>query len=177
MAETPDPFSLVKPATEAVKPLIDVVKTAIDSVVPVPLHPRAGPLVVVGRFYVSMTIILAIVTSTSALIDWKTSPHDPASSIAVLRIGLLASVAVGLVFSIVLIGVLLWKHALYLFNPAELSAEAQAQLAELGQAKGDTEIVRPEQVGPKKNVEPSAVAQTMKTETLPHQPSPADPSK
>jgi hypothetical protein len=54
--------------------------------------------------------------------------RDTMYSISVLRLALLITVLVGMVLGVVLIAFLVWRHALLLFSPPELSAEAQAAI-------------------------------------------------
>ena len=109
-------------ALEAIKATTELLDTA-----KIP-HPRAGPLVIVGRFYISLTVILAVVASTAAIIDWKTAPHDPSFSVSILRLAVIIAVTGGLLLSVVLIGILLFKHVMYLFNPSELTPETLQSL-------------------------------------------------
>ena len=54
--------------------------------------------------------------------------HDPSSTVVGLRYFLIAAVSLGLALGVALIWVLVSRHALYLFNPAELSEAQQALL-------------------------------------------------
>lgn len=118
--ETVGPIKLATEAIKAVVELLHLNPEAEKEKTP----SRPGPLVVVGRFYLSLTFLLAAMTSGAALIDWKTYPHEPSFSVSVLRLCMIFAVGLGLLFGVALIAVLLWKHTLFLFNPTELSADA-----------------------------------------------------
>src|SRR5580658_1497839 len=113
----------------AVKTAIEAIKTAADAL---HLNPeektRPGPLVVVGRFYISLTLVLAAVTSAAAVIDWKTYPTPPDISVALLRLTLLVVIGSGLLLGCVLLVVLVGRHPGYLFSPGELSSDIQMQI-------------------------------------------------
>lgn len=138
----------IKAAIEAIKAAVEILHPGTDSEKSLS---RPGPLVVVGRFYVSLTLILATVTSVGAIVDWKSvSTRSPApvpagSALASLAEGatsqpchvgvdtlrecLLVSICGGLLLSVVLVIVLMCKNALFLFSPTELSADAHQLLA------------------------------------------------
>ena len=54
--------------------------------------------------------------------------HEPSSTVVGLRCFLIAAVSLGMALGVALIWVLVSRHALYLFNPAELSEAQQALL-------------------------------------------------
>jgi hypothetical protein len=132
----PDDF-----ATAPIKSAIDLVKAVVEALHLNPTedkaNPRAGPLVIIGRFYISLTLILAAVTSASAIIDWKAPQVSP--TVAVMRLLLVFCILAGLVMGSSLLLVLLGRHTLFLFNPAELSQEALQQLIGATPAKEDLE--------------------------------------
>ena len=117
-----------KAATSAVNAASELVKTAMELLQlreAKPAETRGGPLVMVGRLYVSLTLILAAVTSASAFLDIS---HTPTPTVDCLRKTVLLSVGAGLVLGVALIVVLFLKHPMYLFSPTELSEATQQHL-------------------------------------------------
>lgn len=86
---------------------------------------RGGPLLVVGRLYISLTLILAVVTSASAYLD---TTKTPSCSVQTMRVAVVACVISGLLLGVILIAVLYRKNAMFLFSPTELSTAAQEAL-------------------------------------------------
>jgi hypothetical protein len=108
----------------------EAVKAAVEILKPVAEHDspsRPGPLVAAGRFYVSLTVILAAFTSAASFIDWK-SGHDPSDSVSVLRWFLVVAILVGLSLPVLLLQALYERQPLFLFSPTELSPELQLKL-------------------------------------------------
>src|SRR5580700_9343027 len=105
---------------------------------------RSGPLLLIGRFYISLTLILAAATSAGAYMDSKTAA-GPAFSVEVMRLVVTACVAAGLLMGAALIFALFWRNTLYLFSPAELSVAAQESLLspKSKESKEATEKVQP----------------------------------
>jgi len=118
---------------------------------------RAGPLVVVGRLYVSLTLVLAAFTSAASIIDSRPGAAAPSRVIECLRGGVLAVVGLGLLLGVALLIWLLWGHRLLLFSPTELSPEAQQLLLGPRVKPGTPE---PDKVTPSGVAPPSGTAST-----------------
>jgi hypothetical protein len=85
-----------------------------------------GPLLVIGRLYISLTLILAATASVAAYLDAHcVVGHAPSEGVETLRCMVAASVLVGLALGVALIIWIVCKNALLLFSPTELSAETQ----------------------------------------------------
>ncbi len=108
---------------EAAKGLLEIVQSTEGEKVP----PRPGPLVVVGRFYVSMTVLTGAIASVAALIDAKTG-HEPTGAVTAMRFIAVGACAVGIVLCVILLIYLIKRHHLMIFSPSELSPEAQQRL-------------------------------------------------
>jgi len=100
---------------------------------------RSGPLVVIGRFYISLTLILAVATSASAYFDARSTPTW---SVEKMRCLVAGCVLVGLSLGVLLICLLFKKHPMYLFSPTELSTQTQQSLM-APRSKGEAETVQP----------------------------------
>lgn len=115
------------PGVDFVKALVDVLRLKSDQ--PEKPQARSGPLVVVGRLYISLTLILAVSTSAAAYLDTKMPNGHPTSpAVEALRVTVLFCVVLGLVSSLLLILILAVSKPLLIFSPTELSAEAQQSL-------------------------------------------------
>lgn len=112
--------------TGVIKTAIEAIKTAKEALDPAK-ESRPGPLVVVARFYLSLMVLMAAASSAAAIIDFEAG-HEPSSTVADLRWFLMFAVGLGLLLGVGLIWLLLRRHVLYLFNPAELSETQQALL-------------------------------------------------
>jgi hypothetical protein len=114
-------------AEEGKAPGIDALIGAIVELVQVKEkgETRGGPLLVAGRLYLSLTLILAVVTSASGYLDSKSLPT---SSVLVLRYTLLVCILAGLYIAVQTVRALYKKNPLFIFSPTELSTQAQASL-------------------------------------------------
>ena len=110
---------------ETVKSILDYVKSKPEDTEKG--QTRAGPLVVAGRLYVSLTLILAFCASSGAYVDLKTE-RKLSSGIECMRTSLVIVVFIGLASAIGLILVLYRRNHLLLFSPTELSTEAQQSM-------------------------------------------------
>ena len=135
MAHEPE-IGPIKLAIEAIKAATEILHPELETEKPAP---RAGPLVVVARFYLSMTLILATVASVAALIDWKTSPHEPSCIVTLLRVGVLVMVVAGIGLGVWLLQFLIAKNQLFIFSPTELSTATQQALFLTKEAETMTE--------------------------------------
>lgn len=87
---------------------------------------RPGPLVVVGRFYVSLTVVLALAATAAGYIDRGTAqPIAPQTSVVAIRYALLGAVGIGLAGAVTLVVALLISHKGLLFSPSELAQTVQ----------------------------------------------------
>ncbi len=115
------------PALDLVKSIADLLHLKPDQ--PEKPQARSGPLVVVGRFYISLTLILAVSASAAAYLDTKLPDgHHTSPAVEALRVTVLVCAVLGLVSSLVFILFLAASKPLLIFSPTELSAEAQQSL-------------------------------------------------
>jgi len=118
----PDPEPL-RQASDLVGIVTEVLKSSEKH------ETRGGPLVIVGRLYVSLTLILAGVTSVSAYLDSELATgHSVSTTVAWMRICLLVIIGLGIGLGTFLVWGLYKKHALMLYSPTELSEASQASL-------------------------------------------------
>jgi hypothetical protein len=100
-------------------------------------HARGGPLVTLGRLYLSLVLILAVCASTSALVDWKTNAGH-SFAIEIMRYIVLAFAATGLVGAMVLVWKLFKLNPLYLSSPSEMATSLQEQMTPKTPNQSDT---------------------------------------
>lgn len=93
---------------------------------------RSGPLQVVGQVLVAQTTVLAIASSVAAYFD-HLADHHISWETHLLRILLAATVLVGLVGGLLLLGFLANRHHSLLFSPTELSANIQTAWMDKGE--------------------------------------------
>jgi hypothetical protein len=133
----------IKSVGDIIKAVVDVVRPNVEA--EKPPATRAGPLVVVGRLYLSLTIILALVTSIGAIVDWKmaelatraakmsgtaiTIPLHASDSVEGMRCFLVGVVVVGLLLGIALLVWLAHEHPFLLSSPTEFSEGLQQEIA------------------------------------------------
>ena len=134
---TPEPAE-TKAAIELVKPLMEAVKTVLETVrSPAERSEktsgtRSGPLQVMGRLYIGLTAILALSASVAAYMDMQIVTSNVSVITCILRCSLLTACLAGLIGTVVLVGFLAKRSPSLLSSPTEYAHTVHDRLMDRG---------------------------------------------